>query len=740
LESLANLALRRPRKADLPSLGRDALAGVISAVVQIAYCISFSALIFQGALASGFSLGLAAIIMGTVVTGIVVALTSTLSPADAGPDTPAIAVMSVLAGSIAAALAAKGASTQAIILNVMVGISVSTLFTGILLFGLGALKLGQWVRFIPYPVIAGFLAASGWLLMTGGVEVVTQSNLTLSPASWAMLYSPTYGPQILVGLAFALAIVLIGRVVPDYLSLPLAFISFLVVVNVILFGFVQDEGVRSAWFLPSIGQLTLWWPISAVMQHEVDWGVLAESSAEIGAVCGITAISMLLDVSSLEVARQKSADLDKEFRTNGFANILAAVAGGAGGNLSLNGALLIEKSGAVGRLGGVFAALVCAVVLFAGADVGAMVPKAILMGMLAYLGATILAETLRSPAQSSLAEWGLAGAIMLVIVNFGYLMGVVLGVIGACLMFALSYSRIGVIRRHLTRADFSSNVERAPEQTRLLREEGVRLHVFWLSGFIFFGSSNGLFERIRRVIDSQDEKPVGYVVLDFSAVPGLDTSAVLSLVKLRNYCNEHTVILVFSGLTEVMRASFQKAGFFTSGQPHQVFATRNEAIEWCEDMLLMYHEVGEASVHSFESWLTQELGGAADMSRITPYLERHELNVGEALFKQGEPPDSVEILASGCVAITIKDEQGRPIRLRRMMGYTVVGEMGFYRQVPRTATVIAEEPSVVYRLTRDSFDKMQAQDPTAASVFHKLIIRLLSDRLEFANREISALL
>ena len=128
------------------------------------------------------------------------------------------------------------------------------------------------------------------------------------------------------------------------------------------------------------------------------------------------------------------------------------MAGGAGGNLSLNGALLIEKSGAVGRLGGVFAALVCAVVLFAGADVGAMVPKAILMGMLAYLGATILAETLRSPAQSSLAEWGLAGAIMLVIVNFGYLMGVVLGVIGACLMFALSYSRIGVIRRHLTRA------------------------------------------------------------------------------------------------------------------------------------------------------------------------------------------------------------------------------------------------------------------------------------------------
>ena len=75
-----------------------------------------------------------------------------------------------------------------------------------------------------------------------------------------------------------------------------------------------------------------------------------------------------------------------------------------------------------------------------------------------------------------------------------------------------------------------------------------------------------------------------------------------------------------------------------------------------------------------------------------------------------------------------------------MVGHTIVGEMGFYRQIPRTATIVAEELSVVYRLTREAFDRMHAQDPTAAAVLHKLIIRLLSDRLEFANREIAALL
>jgi len=740
LPLLANLALKRPQNFEASTLGRDALAGTISAIVNIAYCISFSALIFQGSIAAGFPLGLAALIMGTVVTGVVVALTTTLVPADAGPDTPAVAVMSVLAATVAAGLAAKGADSETMVINVLVAISVSTFLTGALLFGVGGLKLGQWLRFVPYPVIGGFLAASGCLLITGGIEVVIGSNLTLAPSSWAAIADISYAPQIGVGLAFALFIVLLKRWMDDYLTLPVAFITFLVVMDIILFSFVE-EGTRSLWFLQAVGALQLWWPLEAIVSHDIDWGVMARSSAEIGAVCGVTAISMLLDVSSLEVARQKSADLDKEFRTNGLANVLASVLGGVAGNLSLNNSLLLQQAGAVTRLSGVSVAIVCGLVLFAGADIGSIVPKAILGGMLGYLGVMILMEALvRSPAQRSGTDLGLAIAIALVILYFGYLVGVVLGVIGACLLFALSYSRIGVIRRHLTRYELSSNVERSPEQTRLLHEEGKRVHVFWLSGFIFFGSSNGLFERIKRVIEGQTERPVGYIVLDFSGVQGLDTSAVLSLVKLRNYCEEQDVTLAFSGLSDAMRAGFDSAGFFGAARPHQAFGSRNEAVEWCEDMVLLYHEVGDASAHNFETWLHNEFGGQIDFERIAPFMERQELDSGAFLFKQGEPSDSVVFQASGCVAITITDEHGCSIRLRRMIGHTVVGEMGFYRKVPRTANVVAEAPTVVYRLTQEAFDRMQEKDSAAAAALHKLIIRLLSDRLEFANREISALL
>ena len=263
--------------------------------MQIAYCISFAALIFTGDLAGGFSLGLAGLIMGTVVTCVVIAVTSTFSPVVGGPDSPAVAVMSVLASSIAAALAAKGASTDQIILNVLVALSVSTLLTGILLYGIGALKLGQWLRFIPYPVIGGFLAASGILLLTGGMEVVTQTNLTLQPSSWEVLYSSTYGPQILIGALFAISIPVSARWVPAYLALPLVFFGFLMVLMASLFGFVHDEAVRSAWFLPSLGELSCG-AHQCRDGEQVDWGVIAQSGAEIGSFCGVMAIALLLDV------------------------------------------------------------------------------------------------------------------------------------------------------------------------------------------------------------------------------------------------------------------------------------------------------------------------------------------------------------------------------------------------------------------------------------------------------------
>ena len=455
---------------------------------------------------------------------------------------------------------------------------------------------------------------------------------------------------------------------------PARLLRLFVGLNAGLFGAVSDAGPRRL-VLPELGELKLV-ALSAMVGDQVDWRVIAQSSAEIGSFCGVMAIALLLDVSSLEVARQKSGDLDQEFRSNGLANLLASVLGGFGGSLSMNACLLLDESGATTRWAGAIVGLGCALILFSGVDVGAFVPKAILAGMLIYLGAVILIELWNAPADSSWMEWGLTGVMTLVIINLGYFMGVVLGVIGACLMFALSYSRIGVIRRHLTRQEFSSNVERSPEQSRLLREEGKRVHVFWLSGFIF-GSSNGLFERIKRAIDAQRDKPAATWCSISARCPGLDTSAVLSLVKLRNYCEEHGVTLGFSGLSDSMRASFERAGFSAAAAPIKSSPAATRPSSGARTCCLL-HEVGEASTYSFE---TARIG-IRRRGRFPPHRFVHGAPGTEGRripVPPGRGRRSGRGQASGSVAITIIDEHDRPIRLRRMVGHTVVGEMGFYR-------------------------------------------------------------
>ncbi len=738
----ASHGFERAQAFSVPSgrrVGGEVLAGAVSGLVTIAYCVSFSALIFQGELKSGISLGLWALLMGSAITGFYVALTTSLPPVDAGPDTPAVAVMSVLAGTVAAQIFSSGGDAELAVRHALLAITLATLLTGVTLYLLGRFRLGQLVRFVPFPVIGGFLAASGWLLATGGIAVITGRDFSLSNLMEVVALGDLL--KIAIAVAFVSLVFFLRWRLESALTLPIAFFGAAISLDLILW-LLGMMGEGSGWYLSGTSRLKPWLPLAAVVDPDINWAVFLKALAEIGSVAGVTAIALLLDVSSLEVARSKIADLDGEFRSNGIANIVAAPFGGLSGNLSMQSSRLLQETGGNGRASGVCAALFIGLVLVTGVDLPGLVPTPILAGLLGYVGIIILLEALvRSPAQNTWTDLGLALAIMVAIVSFGYLVGVMFGFIGACLMFAISYARVAVIHRHLTRAAFSSNVERAPAAARFLRAQGEQIHVFWLTGFIFFGSSNRLFENIRRVMD-KEATDVRYIVMDFAGVSGFDTSALLSLVKLRNLCDERDVTLVYSGLSVTMLLALEQAELFGSGRRHQAFPSRNEALEWCEEQVLAAHAPADsdAGQDGFEVWLARELGGDVDPAKVTAYFERKVIEGGHILYRSGEPADTIDLVASGSIAITVADSLNRPLRMRRMSGQTVVGEMGFFRKTERAASVGAEGSTVVYTLTRASFDRMLRDDPQVGIAFLQFIIRALSDRVEFANQEIAALI
>ncbi|MDX2156105.1 MAG: SulP family inorganic anion transporter [Hyphomicrobiaceae bacterium] len=715
---------------------REAMTGIVASLVTLAHCLSFSALIFAGELKSGFPSAFWGFLVATVAVSLLAGTVTTLPPMLAGPRNPAIAVMSVLATTVSAAAATAGLDAAEAARHVLIALAIAGLLTGIGIWALGYFRLGQIVRFVPFPVIAGFLAASGWLLIVGGAQVAIGSPMRLASGMPAVAAPELV--RLAAAVAFAALLIGLRRARGGTALLPVAIVGATIALGVVLW----LTGSHDGWYLASGGGATVgaWSPLASL--GGLDWSIIGGAGVEIVSIAAVSMVALLLDITSLEVQRRAAADMDAEFRSIGAANLAAFAIGGLPVGHALNPSRLIDALGGRARIAGLAGGAAMGLVLVSGIDIAAMVPRPVLGGLLFFLGLGVLAEALKAPGRRSWIELALSLAIMAAIVWLGYLTGIVLGLIGACLLFAASYSRIGVVRRHVTRASFAAPVERAPEALRRLAEEGDRIHVLWLAGFIFFGSSNGLYEEIRRVTGRGSPGRPRWVVLDCGRVSGIDASALLSLEKLVNWAAAADVVLVFAGLSPTLAAELAEARIADPGKGMPVFATRNEALEWCEDGLL----AGDGAVPTadgpaeLEGWLSIELGGDQARRLIDGYLERRDLAVGEVVCALGAPSDTIELVATGSVAVMVPGHGERPIRVRRMTGRTVVGEMGFFRELPRAASVVAEEPTVVYLMTRSEYRRLQAEEPELCARFLEFVVRALANRVDVANREITALI
>ncbi len=199
---------------------KDFISGLVTPVVIITSTLSYAAMIFSGPLAPKLPLGIGYGLVSAGIMAIVFALGSSMPFAIAGPDSKPVAVLATLATVIAADLTRRGHAAD-VPATVMFVLIAGTLITGVTLYLFGVLKAGRWIRFVPYPVIAGFMAASGALLAAGGIRIVTGTHGLLD-----LLEQLARGQQIIqliVCLAFAVGMLLIKRV-----KHPLAFPALLV--------------------------------------------------------------------------------------------------------------------------------------------------------------------------------------------------------------------------------------------------------------------------------------------------------------------------------------------------------------------------------------------------------------------------------------------------------------------------------------------------------------------------------
>ncbi len=309
-----------------------------------------------------------------------------------------------------------------------------------------------------------------------------------------------------------------------------------------------------------------------------------------------------------------------------------------------------------------------------------------------------------------------------------------IGLVLAVVLFAVSYGRIELVREVAFGETYRSNVDRPASERAELRGLSERVQILRVSGFVFFGSTNRLLERVRHRME-QAAPPPRFLVIDLRRVTGVDSSAVVAFVKVMRLAEAAGSEIVFTGASDPVRAQLARGGVDETEGLVVFEPDLDRGLQRCEDALLSAPSLDEAR---------REHPAAASPDGLPPglaaHLERVSVPAGTVLLHQDDPPGDVYVLESGRLAVETVTPEGTRLRLRTLRPGVVVGEITLYTDVPRTADVVAEIPSVVLRIDRGSIERLEAEEPELAAALHRWLATQLAERLTDTMRTFDVLL
>lgn len=711
------------------------ITGLIIGLLSAITAISFAALVFPSALFEYRLFGIGLILMGNLVLGATVAILSSYSGSIAVNQDGPSAILALVVAGILSSMAASATPEQQYY-TVMFMVVLTTLTTSLVFIILGYFKLGGLARFLPFPVMGGFLAGTGWLLVIGALGVMTDSPVNFD------LMQPSQLVRWLPGLIFAVSLLLVLHRYHHFLVLPGMFFGavglFYLVLSISKTPVAQISA--QGWLLGPFPTGGLWqFPLTVSNLSQVNWSMILTKSGIAATVLFVSIISLLLNASGIELIVKRDVDLNKELLVSGVGNLFNGLVGGIAGFHAISLTGLNHRLSGGSRLTGLVAALFCGITVFFGAAVLSLVPKLVLGGILMFLGLSFIIEWLfKAWFKLPKAEFLVTLLIVAVIAVRGFLEGVAVGILVTVILFVVNYSRIDVVKHMLTGRNFHSRVTRGRRQRLLLEELGESILILQLQGYIFFGTANNLLGRVRERIQLALSTRVRFVLLDFRQVTGIDSTALHAFLKLLQLAQEKGIILVLTELHDVIRDRLLREGMLNEVRFLQVFHDLDHGIEWCENQILKDANITDGG-QSLREQLMELLPLPAQVDNLLNYLDLKEVGAGEYLICQGDLSKQVYIIASGQVTAQIELPDQDPIRLETMSAGRVVGELGFYLGSPRTASVVADEASKIYVLSKADLEKMEAADPEAASAVHRLIIHLLAERVVHLMDTVNAL-
>lgn len=718
----------------------DLNGGLVAGLLSLPPAMALGALVFGTLGREYLAFGVVSGLISMAVANLVAGALGSVRVMTVGPSTPA-ALMLAAALSLATqadAVAKSGNPAATAIALVLLVVA----FGGLLEVGLGALRLGDLAKFIPFPVVAGQLNGLAFLLIIAQVRPLFGLRGDAAFFAWST-WSACQPLTLAVGMVTITAIVSSRRISP---RLPGALVG--IVAGTAFFHLLRALG-HAASLGPTIGAIPSSFPLPRFALPM--WGALGDPTlrATIVAliptafgVAALLALGTLLSTLVVDKHTGERSNSSRELMAQGAANLIAACFGG-NSVVGFSGVPIAnyETGGRTRRSRLVVGLFGLAVLVVLGPLMG-QIPTVVFAGTLFTIGISMVDTWSFSLLPKLLSRQERTAAVMLdlaivvlvagILVGVSILHGVATGVALSFVLFVVRMSR-KTVRRRFSGATVRANAGRSAEELELLAQNGGRIQVLELEGSLFFGAADRLGVQLEAILDTD----CATIVLDLERVTDIDSTGAMALGQIVSRAAAKNCGLVFSSVgkdhafTRVARPS----GMLDAVGDDHCFATLDDALCWAEDRLLddlVGADRYERELPPARTDVLERLD-AADLEQFMTYCYARPFDEGELVFAEGDDGDSILFISSGRIDL-FKGDADDETRIMTLCPGQVCGEMAIIDGGSRSATARASGRLACHVLTAQQLERMRQEDPQLAARFYRGLSQLLSARLRLANR------
>lgn len=730
-----------PLPAGRPHLAGDIWGGLAAMLVALPSAIAFGVTIFSPLAGSQAAAGALAGILGATVLGLVAPASGGSTRLITAPCAPAAAVLSALAVTFTQQGVAPGA---VLILLGMIG-----LLAGLLQVGLGIAGIGRLIKYIPYPVVSGYLSGVGLIIIgsqipkfVGAPAGASLLDTLKTPIAWAW-------QSIVVGTVVVLTMLLIPRLVR---AVPAAILALLAGIGAYLLLGLADPALLQTHANPLlVGALGT---SDASLQDSIRQHWLALRSLGLAEVAQILApaltLAVLLSIDTLKTCLVIDAmtnshhDSNRELIGQGLGNVASALVGGIPGSGTMGASLINVSSGGTTKLSGLMAGIFSLAAFLLLAPLIAWVPVAALAAILIVIGFRMIDR--HSLAffftPSTRVDFFVILAVILVALFGNLIAASAVGVALAILLFIREQSRSSVVHNRIEGNELLSKRVLSSEERARLAQASDGMVVFELQGSLFFGTANQLQAALEPETDQRK-----YVILSMRRVQSLDVTATHVLEQIKDRLEEHNAYLVFCDIPKGLPSGLKMKRFLKETgvvrPTNKAFAFRqlDEALEWVEAQALAetHDDTRAAQCLDLGAMPVFAACPAEALAALAAATSLRTVRADKRVFKAGTPGDELFIVRRGLVKLLLPIRKKESYHVATAGPGDLIGGMGFLEDSGHAMDALAVTEAEVYVLPRASFAALEASHPGLAVAILASLGRTLSARLRVTTAELQAL-